>query len=42
MDSGQINNNIGTDTGPTLKIIITKDELLSWINEIERSFLYRK
>lgn len=39
LDSGLINNAVGTETGPTLKIITTKDRLIKWINNIEHSFL---
>ncbi|MFD1168599.1 hypothetical protein [Oceanobacillus caeni] len=39
LDSGLINNNIGTETGPTIKITTTKKELIKWINDIKDSFL---
>lgn len=39
LDSGLINSDIGTETGPTLKIITTEDKLIKWISNIEHSFL---
>ncbi len=39
LDSGLVNSAIGTETGPTLKIITTEDKLIKWINDIEHSFL---
>lgn len=39
LDSGLINNNMGTETGPTLKIITTYHEITKWINNIKSSFL---
>lgn len=40
LDSGQINNDIGTDTGPTLKMAVTKEKLVNWINEVEKEFCF--
>jgi hypothetical protein len=39
LDSGHINNNMGTETGPTLKIITTYREMTKWISNIKTAFL---
>ncbi|MFB9976547.1 hypothetical protein [Pallidibacillus thermolactis] len=39
LDSGHINNNMGTETGPTLKIITTYREMTKWISNIKTIFL---
>jgi hypothetical protein len=39
LDSGHINNNMGTETGPTLKIITTYREMKKWISNIKTAFL---
>ncbi|KKB33387.1 hypothetical protein QY96_00525 [Bacillus thermotolerans] len=39
LDSGHINNNMGTETGPTLKMITTYREMTKWISNIKTAFL---
>ncbi len=39
IDSGFINSNIGTESGPAIKMFTTKLDLLDWIKSIEMSFL---
>ncbi|PWU68783.1 MULTISPECIES: hypothetical protein [Gracilibacillus] len=39
LDSGQINHQIGTDSGPAIKLLTTQQELLKWITDLEMSFL---
>lgn len=39
LDSGHINNNMGTETGPTLKMITTYREMTKWISNIKIAFL---
>ncbi|WP_285767109.1 hypothetical protein [Peribacillus sp. SI8-4] len=39
IDSGLVNSHMGTETGPTLKIITTEDNLIKWIDNVEYSFL---
>ena len=39
LDSGHINKNMGTETGPTLKMITTYREMTKWISNIKTAFL---
>ncbi|RAS77311.1 hypothetical protein [Priestia endophytica] len=35
IDSGLVNAKMATDTGPTLKLITSKEKLITWVNDLQ-------